>query len=268
VRQYLGDRPAFGTTAGAAFDDQFPTSGPKNRFDTVLYVEKEGFESLLKAARLAERFDIAIMTTKGMSVTAARLLLDRLSEDGNVRQILALHDFDVSGFSIFGTLGTSNRRYKFENKVPLVDIGLRLANVQQMDLESEPAVIKGEWGKRAATLRRHGAKEEEVTFLRNRRVELNAMTSLQLVDFIETKLVEHRVTKLIPDAETIERQARRVLEHRLMERSLAQASKQIAEQVKEATLPEDLLQLIKDELDADPALSWDMAVASIIRNDR
>ena len=53
-----------------------------------------------------------------------------------------------------------------------------------------------------------------------------------------------------------------------MERSLAQASKQIAEQVKEATLPEDLLQLIKDELDADPALSWDMAVASIIRNDR
>jgi hypothetical protein len=44
------------------------------------------------------------------------------------------HDFDVSGFSI---LGTSNRRYRFTNDVPVVDIGLRLADVKEMGLESD-----------------------------------------------------------------------------------------------------------------------------------
>ena len=40
------------------------------------------------------------MSTKGMSTTA-RLLLDRLAPQ--IEKVLVLHDFDVSGFSIFGT---------------------------------------------------------------------------------------------------------------------------------------------------------------------
>jgi hypothetical protein len=59
-----------------------------------------------------------------MSVTAARRLIDSLS--GRVDRILVLHDFDIAGFSIFGTLGTSNRRYRFDTKkLPIFDIGLR-----------------------------------------------------------------------------------------------------------------------------------------------
>jgi DNA topoisomerase VI subunit B len=266
VLQYLGERPSFGTFTNVAFSDHFPTSGPKNRFDTVLYVEKEGFESLLKAAAIAERFDVAVMTTKGMSVTAARLLLDRLSRAGAVRRILALHDFDISGFSIFGTLGTSNRRYKFENVVPLVDLGLRLVNVQAMNLESEPVTVSGDWAKRSATLRRHGANEDEIIFLKNRRVELNAMTSREMIDFIEAKLAEHGVTKIIPDDATIEQHARRVLEHQLTEQAIAKVSKDVAEQAKEASLPVELRRLVQDKLKEWPQLSWDIALASIIRN--
>jgi hypothetical protein len=267
VQQYLGDRPAFVTPTSVTFADHFPTSGPENRFDTIFYVEKEGFEPLLKAARMAERFDVAIMTTKGMSVTAARLLLDRLTQTGYVRRILALHDFDVSGFSIFGTLGTSNRRYKFESVVPLIDLGLRLDNVQAMNLESEPVVVRGNWARRAATLRKHGATYDEIAFLRDRRVELNAMTSRQIVDFIEAKFAEHGVTKLIPDAETITRHALRVRENQLMEEAIAKAAEQIAEQIAETTLPADLPQLIKDKLNERPSLSWDQALASTIRDD-
>ena len=44
------------------------------------------------------------MSTKGMSTTAARLLLDRLAP--RIDKVLVAHDFDVSGFSIFGTLGS------------------------------------------------------------------------------------------------------------------------------------------------------------------
>jgi hypothetical protein len=52
------------------------TSGPVNRYRYALFVEKEGFDELLKSVKLARRFDLAIMSTKGMSVTAARHLVD------------------------------------------------------------------------------------------------------------------------------------------------------------------------------------------------
>jgi len=265
VRQYLGDRPLFGSAVDVKFNDRFPTNGPENRYETILFIEKEGFGPLVKAAKLAERFDVAIMSTKGMSVTAARLLIDRLSRRG-VRQILVLHDFDISGFSIFGTLGTSNRRYQFENLAPLIDIGVRLGDFQAMNLESEPVAVPGNWSKRAATLRRHGASEAEITFLRNRRVELNAMTSRQFLDFIEAKFVEHGVCKIVPEDATIEKHARRVIEQHKTERAIAQVAKEIAEQVTIAKLPTDLRQRIEAELKTHRELSWDAAVARIIRS--
>ena len=135
----------------------------------MLFIEKEGFGPLFAAERLAERYDLAIMSTKGMPVTAARMLLDKLCYR-SLKLILVLHDFDVSGFSIFGTLGTTNRRYCFANNVPVIDIGLRLADVEAMGLEWEPTDVSGNWWKRVQTLERHGATEEEIDFLEDRRV--------------------------------------------------------------------------------------------------
>src|SRR6516162_3817813 len=61
---------------------------------------------------------------------------------------------------------------------------------------------------RRATLGRHGATPEEVEFLTPydgdcRRVELNAMTSRQLVDFVEAALARYGVAKVIPDDEVL-----------------------------------------------------------------
>ena len=49
----------------------FSTRGPTHRFGAILFIEKEGFMPLFEAVQLAERFDLAIMSTKGVSVTAA-----------------------------------------------------------------------------------------------------------------------------------------------------------------------------------------------------
>jgi hypothetical protein len=81
----------------------FPTCGPGHRYGAIAFVEKEGFLPLFRAVRLAERYDLAIMSTKGLSVTASRLLVDRLCAAHQV-PLLVLHDFDKSGFSILGTL--------------------------------------------------------------------------------------------------------------------------------------------------------------------
>jgi hypothetical protein len=267
VRQYLGERPEFGSVANIQNRDRFPTSGPQNRYDTVLFIEKEGFEPLFKAVAIAERFDVAMMSTKGMSTTAARLLLDRLTSQG-VQQILVLHDFDVSGFSIFGTLGTDTRRYSFANDIPIIDIGMRLEDVEEMDLQSEPVAVAGDWRKRATTLQRHGATEEEIAFLQDHRVELNAMTSRQLIDFIEEKFAEHGVAKLIPDAATIEQHARRVIERQLVEQAIAKVAEEIAEKAKTAELPTKLRERIEEIVEEQPELPWDVAVAKIVRDER
>ena len=52
--------------------------GPRHRFGAILFIEKEGFMPLFEAVQLAERYDLAIMSTKGMSVTAGRELVDEL----------------------------------------------------------------------------------------------------------------------------------------------------------------------------------------------
>jgi hypothetical protein len=200
VREYLGLRAKATEVVTVDPSILFPTHGPEHRFNTVLFIEKEGFGPLFAAEQLAEKYDIAIMSTKGMSVTAARMLLDRLCRRG-LELILVLHDFDVSGFSIFGTLGTSNRRYSFDTDVPIADIGLRLDDVAAMGLESEPVDMSSDnWWKRERTLRRHGATPEEIAFLQTERVELNAMTSRQFLDFVEVKLKKHGVKKRVPEA--------------------------------------------------------------------
>jgi hypothetical protein len=219
----------------------------------------------LRAAQLQERYDVAIMSTKGMSVTASRQLLDSLTP--YVNNILVLHDFDRSGFSICGTLGTDSRRYVFRNKPPMVDIGLRLADVEAMDLQSEPIaeVDPNEWIARATTLRRHGATPKEVEFLRTRRVELNAMTSRELVNFVEIKLAEHGVEKMIPGNDVLERHARRIIGQRLTQRAIAKIAADIAEQAKVTALPDNLRDRVSVMLKTEPHLPWDAAVALILK---
>jgi hypothetical protein len=61
------------------------------------------------------------------------------------------------------------------------------------------------------TLRLNGANEDEIHFLRQARVELNAFTSDQLVAWLEGKLEEHGITKVAPVAPAVAeaRRARR-----------------------------------------------------------
>jgi hypothetical protein len=260
VRQYVGERPIFGPIVQVSNGVLYPTSGASNRYSNVLFIEKEGFAELFAAVQLAERYDLAILSTKGMSNTAARLLLDRISPD--IENVFVLHDFDISGFSILGTLATDSERYIFKNNVPIVDLGLRLEDVE--DLESEPTDVNIEAHR--DTLEEHGATEEEIAFLANQRVELNAMTARELVDFVEEKLEEHGVTKLIPEAAVIEKHARRLLERAMTETLLVVHLDQLARQAAEAALPDSLIDLVRDKLNDEPQLSWDEAVADIIQS--
>ncbi len=263
VRQYLGERATPKAAIALNSGSLLPTTGPENRYSAVLFIEKEGFNALLAQARIAERFDIAIMSTKGMSTTAARLLLDRLAP--RIDKVLVAHDFDVSGFSIFGTLGSDGRRYRFHNDVHIVDLGLRLADVEAMGLESEPAETSGEWSSRAATLATHGATAAEINFLRHRRVELNAMPADVFVRFLERKLAEHGIGKVVPGDDVLEQHARHVLTRDLTNKALDAIRTKAEEDAASIALPSDLHHQVAATLNRQPDIPWDFAVAEIAR---
>jgi hypothetical protein len=230
---------------------------PRDRYRTALFIEKEGFGPLLQAARVAERFDCAILSTKGMSVVACRHLLDRLGRDGTV--VLVAHDFDRAGLAIAHTLGADGRRYTFEHTPRMVDIGLRLPDVRAMDLQDEPAPDAGP-GPEA--LRAYGATEDEIEFLcrRKRRVELNAMTSDRFVSWLEVRLRGHGAGKVVPDAATLEAKAREAIAARIVREHAAAVEAAAWTEAEAVALPSGLARRARAILAAHPELSWEEAV--------
>lgn len=264
VREYLMRRPR--TDAGALISmtaGLHPTVGPGDRYGAVLFIEKEGFEPLLRASRIAERFDLAVMSTKGMSVVAARALVDRLSSSG--LKILVAHDLDMAGIRIFGTLGSDSGRYKFERKPDVHRLGLTLDQAQEMGLQSERQDIKGDQSRLLEGLRAYGASEAELRFIGSgRRVELNAMPSDLFVRWIERGLTLHNVRKVVPPAEVVAQRAREIIGLRHVRADVAaleRAARSFAETIK---LPVDLETRIEAEFKRNPEQPWEDALARAI----
>jgi hypothetical protein len=172
------------------------TYGPDGSYGAVLYVEKEGFIPLFKAVKLAKRYDIAIMSSKGMSSTAARDLIDSICSDYNI-PLLVLHDFDSAGIIIKDTLENDTRRHIHKGASDVIDLGLTFADIGGLMPEPGNSNISAE------RLSEAGCSGAAIDFLREQRVELNAMTSPQLVEFVERKLQQHGIKKVIPDDETL-----------------------------------------------------------------
>jgi hypothetical protein len=259
VRRYLAETGNMVFSEPSFVRALVATRGPKGCFGAILFVEKEGFMPLFQAVNLAERFDVALMSTKGVSVTAARQLIDEICGQHNI-SLLVLHDFDKSGFSIAGTLQRATRRYTFKHNIEVIDLGLRLEDVDE--LQAERTFDKGSRGQRAWNLRENGATEAEVDFLLDRRVELNALTSDQLVAFVERKLKRNDIGKVVPDKRELARA------YQLFARS-SEAEKIVRRELKKLKgdalrkIPRNLEKQVSRYLAQHPAARWDEAVRQI-----
>jgi hypothetical protein len=263
VRQYLdgGSRQ----DAPVRVRGLFPTHGPANRFGGVLFIEKEGFLPLFRRVRLADRYDIAVMSTKGMSVVAARRLVDQVCGRHGI-PLYILHDFDKYGFSIFGTLSRDNRRYHFRYEVNVADLGLRLADVQACGLEAESVHITDSDQVRD-NLRDNGATGEEIDFLVDgqQRVELNAFASRELVNWIEGKLKDHGVMKVIPDDAVLADAYREAYVRQHIRVAIRDIRKRAAREAAGAVVPADLRRQIEKAIAEEAALPWDRVVSKLAR---
>jgi hypothetical protein len=260
VREYLGTAERHAQVEHprlASIGARFPTHGPANRFGAVLFIEKEGFDQLLRAARIAERFDLAIMSTKGMSVTASRQLVERLEVP-----LLVLHDFDQAGFAIIGTLRRSTRRFHFRGTHQVIDLGLTLADITHYGLEAERQKrTHSEW-----TLRTNGATADDIAFLaQHQRVELNMLASDEFVELVERKLIANGVAKVIPDPDVLRLAYRRAYEVALLNRALADAARAAHARALalDAGAIDTRTSVVRTRLERDPPATWDDVVAAL-----
>jgi hypothetical protein len=249
------------------------TCGPDDRFGAVLFVEKEGFMPLFRAVKLAERYDLAIMSTKGLSTTAARQLVDHFVGKKQI-PVYAIRDFDDAGFKIAGTLREGTRRYSWRSR-GATDLGLRGGDAEAWGLEREEVFYKGAGGrilddrdeikaKIAPTLRGYGATSDEIETLLTHRVELNAFASDQLVTWIEGKLEEHGVAKVIPRDEVLRQAARGFARDLIAARHLKELEDRIAAELDKLSLDgfrDGLVEALADER----ALAWDGALKALVR---
>lgn len=234
------------------------TVGPGLRFGGVLFIEKEGFDPILEAAGIADRYDLAVASTKGMPVSAVCDLLGEMQ-----LPVYVVRDFDKSGFSIVSALRRGTRGSR-KRPARVIDLGLRLADIE--GLEREPVSYPQQSNPRD-NLRRNGATPQEIAVLVHQdnyrryggeRVELNAMTSDQFVAWLERKLAEYSVRKVIPKADVLRSAYRRATF--LQQLDAAQA--ELAEQTKgnKVALPTQLSRRVERLLRGTPEMSWDEAV--------
>jgi hypothetical protein len=269
VRRYLAQirQHKVGDPDFEIWEKFYPTLGPNHRFGAILFIEKEGFMPLFGEVQLARRYDLAIMSTKGMSVTASRELVDQLCAIHAV-PLLVLHDFDKAGFSIAGTLQRSTKRYRFADghASNVIDLGLRLEDIDGLETEDvhfESAL------KARRNLRENGATDDEIKFLIHKRVELNAFASDEFIEWIEGKLQQHGIVKVIPDSDTLAGAYRRMRRQALVQERINEALAELdgEEEAEPPPIPDNLIGRIKERLSDDPALRWDAVLREIAEDD-
>jgi hypothetical protein len=139
-------------------------------------------------------------SSKGFSTRAARDLIDKLAEHDEPVTVFCVHDADAAGPMIYQTLQEATKA-RGARKIQIVNLGLEPWEAIAMGLEVET----GEEGKKrkpVADYVRDRVDEDWEEWLQTRRVELNAMTTPQFIQWLNEKLDGYE--KLIPPPEVLQ----------------------------------------------------------------
>ena len=183
---------------------------PEWVYDKILFVEKKGLWPVLQVAQIAERYDMAIIASEGFATEAARNILER-ADKGRNYSLFALHDADPSGYNIARTLREETRRMRGYH-VDVIDLGLKIEDALEMGLQCET------FNRKNALPKMLELNDLELEHFQGRRVsdeawickrvELNAMSAPQLVEYIERKLSEAGATaKVLPPEGVVQTEA-------------------------------------------------------------
>jgi hypothetical protein len=185
---------------------------PNYLFNKILYIEKKGRVGILQAAGVDKRHDMALIGGQGYATEAVRKLFES-AEKGDY-QLFVLHDADRNGYGIARTLREETRRMPGYS-VEVIDIGLKLEDALAMGKRPETQRVDSRLDAKVEVeltdLEREYFVGEERKVMKNgkektqwvvKRIELNDLSSPQLVEYVEDKLKENDARgKVIPPEE-------------------------------------------------------------------
>ena len=86
------------------------------------------------------------------------------------------------------------------------------------------------------------------------------MTSDQFLKWLERKLTEHGINKVVPEDDILASAYRRAIYLQRIEDEVEKVRPKIAEQSKSIELPDNLSAMVREQLEDEPDLSWDEAM--------
>lgn len=212
---HRGDEIPLGTIAVQNY------ARPEWTFNKIIFIEKEGYFASLKDVKFPERYDCALITSKGFANRAVKDVFDLLGETDEEITFFCVHDADAAGTMIYETLQHSTisrpgRKFKVINlgldPEEAVDMGLQVENFKRSNRHRPTAsYVNYEWE----------------DWLQENRVELNAMTTPEFIQWLESKMEEHGHKKIVPNdailQSKLQDEAKEILRQRLAQKLLAEA---------------------------------------------
>jgi hypothetical protein len=159
---------------------------------------------------------------------------------------------------------TPPNRCKIEHAIKVIDLGLRLADVEAFGLEDryEDTHDKGDRTSRHRNLRQNGATEEEAGILLEERIELNALASDELVNFIERKLQQNEIKKIIPSKDTLAEAYELFARGEYIQETIDEALESLDDE--DIEVPDDIEMRVNKILAKHPNIRWDDAIRRIV----
>lgn len=260
---HLGEDIPIGTIAVENYER------PPWTFNKVLYIEKEGFFNILKDKKIPEKYDMALLTSKGYASRAVKDLLDTMGEDAEEEiTFFCIHDADAAGTKIYDTLQNETRA-RPGRKVKIINLGLDPEEAIEMGLEIEE-IERNDRGKPVADY--VGIAWGE--WLQSHRVELNAMPTPVFLEWIERKISLYDRGKVLPPENIIESSLDfhvgeklgsvirdRLLQEQGYERKVGQAFEKVRHSY-EGKIG-DIRLTVKNMLAEEPAEAWSRVISDI-----
>jgi hypothetical protein len=187
---------------------------PAWTYNKIVYIEKEGFVEALKATNWPKRYDCMPMSSKGFTTRAARDFVDKLAEHDEPVTIFCVHDADAYGTMIYQTFQEATKA-RGARKIHIVNLGLEPWEAVEAELEVEDVEKTGKHRPVAEYVRdRHDGDYWE-KWLQTHRVELNAMTTPQFIEWLDRKMAEHAGGKLIPPPDILKAELNERIEQKI-----------------------------------------------------
>jgi DNA topoisomerase VI subunit B len=239
VEPHGGQLTQMGTVTVAAY------SRPPWSYSNILFLEKEDLVSALRQSGFLDRWDCFALSSKGFSSRAARDLIDKIGASGKEEptKFFCVHDADASGSLISQTL-TRATRARAARLVKVIDLGffpwvalsegLLRERAERKSNKRRPVAdyIKARDQANNASGNPNNEPNWEA-WLQDWRVELNAMTTAEFIEWMITQFKNHGAAKVIPSEQVALESVSQSIEANLSSAASAEVKEERREELEE-----------------------------------